>query len=126
MHGDVRMSAYDADTIHAVKEAILSLLDFLHNQLIEPLAAVLLHALETKAHIDRKVKTKALVSLEDVEPAQDRTLVIRRAPSNKPSAFVVYYEFKWIGVPSIRLECLIAIYMINTASQTETRTGCTS
>ena len=94
-------STYDTDTIHAVKEPIPSFLDFVYNHLIEPLAAVLLHTLEAKAHIDGKVKAEALVRLKDVEPAHDRALVVRRTPTDEPSTLLVYDEFEGIGVPSI-------------------------
>lgn len=95
------ISTYDTDTIHAVKEPILSLLDFVHNHLIEPLTAVLLHTLEAKAYIDGQVEAEALVRLEDVEPAHDRAFVVRRTPADEPATLLVYDELEWISLPSV-------------------------
>ena len=44
-----------------------------------------LHTFQTKPNIHRELKTKLMVRLEVIYPAEERTLIIARSASNEPS-----------------------------------------
>ena len=94
---------YDADTVNTTKPTLLALRSLRLDQIIEALAAVLLHSLQAESHVDWKVEPERLVCLENVEPAENGALVVRRPTSNQPPSLFVYDQLEWLRVPSITL-----------------------
>lgn len=63
----------NAHAVNTGEELVL----FRFNKLVKVDRTILLHTLKTDFEIDRKLNTKLLMRLENVQPAHDRTLVIR-------------------------------------------------
>lgn len=70
----LRENAHNANAIDAFE--VTTFLRLALNELIEALAATLLHTFETDNEIDRKWELVLVVVLEHIEPSQNRTLVI--------------------------------------------------
>lgn len=107
--GAFRGLAHNADAVHPIEVAALPLLRLAFDELVQALAAALLHALEAEPQIDGKFKAEGLVSLEDVDPAQHWTFVVRRSAADEP-ALVVDGQLERVRVPSVADFCLHAAY----------------
>ena len=62
---------YDADAVDAVELAVLALRVLRLDEVVEALAAVLLHALEAEVYVDGKLEVERLVHFEHVQPAEE-------------------------------------------------------
>ena len=83
-----------------MEPAVLSLCVLCGNELIKTDASTLLHSFEDESEVDRQFDSQVLVCFENVEPSQDRTLVIGRSTSNE-LAVIGNGQSEWIGSPSI-------------------------
>ncbi len=94
---------HDAYTIHMVKVSIVALGGFDRYQVVEANAPAFFHTLEAKPEIDRERNSKGMMSLEDVQPSKNRSLVVRGASSGHSSIRKVNIEFKWFRLPAVAL-----------------------
>lgn len=96
---------YDADSVDTMEPAVLSLCMLGRDEFIETKAPALLHSFENEAEIHREFNTQLFVSLKDVDPSQDRALVIGRSASNELT-IISNGQGERISVPSVALESL--------------------
>jgi hypothetical protein len=96
---------YDADSVNTMEPAVACFGVFGSDKSIEAEAPTLLHSLEDETEIHREFNTQLFVSLKDIEPSQDRALVIGRSASNE-LAIISNGQGKRISVPAIALESL--------------------
>jgi len=75
--GHYENQTYDADGVDAVEPAFLPPGMFSSDEFIKADASTLLHAFEDETEIHREFNPQIFVSLKDVEPSQDGTLVVR-------------------------------------------------
>ena len=73
----------DAHTVNAIEPPVLALGSFDLDEVVETLRTALLHALEAEAQVYWKLAAKRLVRLEDIEPTQDRALVVGGAATDE-------------------------------------------
>ena len=76
------------------------------DELIETLAARLLHTLKAELDVDRQRLLVLVVVLQDIEPAKDRPLVVGRASPNELTILLVHNQGERISVPAIGFQCL--------------------
>jgi len=103
--GDLMIKAYNADSVDAVEPAIPSPGMLGGDEFIETKASAFFHSFEDEAEIHGKLKLQVPVRLENIEPSQDRALVIGRSSSNE-LAVISDGQSEWIGVPTIALQGL--------------------
>ena len=101
------LEPYDADALNPTKPPILPLLGFTSDEVIEAFTTTLFHPFEAEYHVDRQINLESMMSLEDIQPAKDRALVVGRAPSIQFLSFFVDVQFKGLGIPSITFACLV-------------------
>ena len=101
------LEPYDADALNTTKPPILPLLGFTSDEVIEAFTTTLFHPFEAEYHVDRQINFESMMSLEDIQPAKDRALVVGRAPSIQFLSFFVDVQFKGLGIPSITFACLV-------------------
>lgn len=96
---------YDADSVDPMEPALLSPCVLIGDELIEAEAPTLLHSFEDEAEIHGEFNAQIFVSFKDIEPSQDRALVIRGSASNELTV-ISNGQGEWVSVPSIALESL--------------------
>ena len=96
--------AYYADTVNTFEPTTSESL--LLDKFVQTFASALLHALKAKAHVYREFEAEHLVGLEDVEPAEDRALIVCRTTPNQPAGLLVDDKREGLRVPSVALLCL--------------------
>jgi hypothetical protein len=87
----------DTDSVDTAEESVLLTLD----KVLETHGAGLLHTLEAHLEVDREVNTGGRMSVNDIEPSEDRAFVISRASAIEPSGFEVVVQLEGLGAPSI-------------------------
>ena len=97
---------YDADAVNTTKPTLFALRSLRLDQIVEALAAVLLHSLKAESHVHWEIEPKRLVCLENIEPAKDGALVVRRSTPNQPARLLVDDKGERLRVPPIALLCL--------------------
>ena len=73
-----------------------------HDELLQTVRAVLLHALEAHEEVDGELDTGGLVSLDGVEPAQDGPLVVSGTAAQH-AAVLLDGKLKGLGLPAVAL-----------------------
>ena len=101
------LEPYDADALNTTKPPILPLLGFTSDEVIEAFTTTLFHPFEAEYHVDRQINFESMMSLEDIQPAKDRALVVGGAPSIQFLSFFVDVQFKGLGIPPITFACLM-------------------
>ena len=101
------MDAHNADRVHAPEPTRLALRRLRGNELIQPLASALLHSFKAEAQVDGKFESERLVGLEDIQPAEDRALVVRRSTSNQSPGLIIHNKGEWFSIPAIALVSLV-------------------
>lgn len=96
---------YDTDSVDAMEPTVLPPGVFDSDEFIEAETSTLLHPFEDEAEIHREFNTQFFVSFQNVEPSQDRALVIGRTAPNELTV-IRNDQGKRIGVPPIALESL--------------------
>ena len=89
-----------------MEEALLALLRLRGDERVEAHAPALLHALEAEAHVHGELEPELVVRLEDVQPAHDRTLVVRGPTTEHLASVLVKDQLERVGVPAIADVCL--------------------
>ena len=87
----------DAEVVDVGEEALGLLID----EVVEPLAAALLHGLEAHLDVDGQLLAQLLVGLDDPEPADDGSLVVGAAAA--PQHAVDLGQHKGLRVPAVTL-----------------------
>ena len=100
---EMKGKTYDADTVNTTKPTLLALRSLRLDQIIEALAAVLLHSLKAESHVHWEIEPERLVCLENVEPAEDGALVVRRPTTDELASLLVHHERERFRVPTIAL-----------------------
>lgn len=80
---DSATKAYNADSVDAVEPAISSPGMLGSDEFMETKTSAFFHSFEDEAEIHGKLKLQVPVRLEDIEPSQDRTLVVGRSSPNE-------------------------------------------
>ena len=93
-----------------MEPTILSLCVLGGDEFIEAEAPALLHSFKDEAEIHREFNTQIFVSLKDVEPPQDRALVIGRSASNE-LAVISDDQGERVSVPPVTLESLYSQFL---------------
>lgn len=96
---------YNADGVDVMEPAALSLGMLISDEFIKADTSTLFHAFEDETEIHREFNPQSFVSLKDVEPSQDGTLVVRRTTSNE-LAVTGNGQSERIGIPSVALQSL--------------------
>ena len=100
------MKTHNADAVNVVEEEMLALLHLADDELVEDLAADLLHPIKAEAQVDGQRDLQRLMSVQDVNPADHGSLVVRRATSVEPPCGLIAGELEgWIR-PAVGQLCL--------------------
>lgn len=101
----MRADSYNADTVNTIEPP--PFLRFTYDKIVKAYTPTFFHPFKAELHIDRQIKSKNVMSFEDIQPAKDRTFVIRgTSPIHSPRV-VVDAEFEGFGVPSIAFASLM-------------------
>lgn len=98
----------DAASIDAGEKVVLVLPD----QLVETNASRLLHSFKAELEVDGQVLSQLLVRLNDVDPAQNGTLVVGAASAVQSAGLFIRHQLERLAIPAVGLECWLHIKVL--------------